>query len=56
MYLYRDIWKPFYSLNGLYLIQAWINKRMSSDMWNEITYPFPNFNGAIVEVWKWISN
>ena len=23
---------------------------------NEITYPFPNFNGAAVEVWPWISN
>ena len=25
-------------------------------MWNEITYPFPNFNGATVYVWEWISN
>ena len=23
---------------------------------DEITYPFPNFNGATVEVWEWISN
>ena len=23
---------------------------------DEITYPFPNFNGAAIEVWKWISN
>ena len=22
----------------------------------EITYPFPNFNGAAVEVWQWISD
>ena len=22
----------------------------------EITYPFPNFNGANVEVWEWISD
>ena len=22
-------------------------------MWDEITYPFPNFNGATVEVWEW---
>ena len=21
---------------------------------NEITYPFPNFNGATVEVWEWV--
>ena len=25
-------------------------------MWDEITYPFPNINCFIVEVWKWISN
>ena len=25
-------------------------------MWDEITYPFPNFNGSTIEVWKWISN
>ena len=25
-------------------------------MWDEIAYPFPNFNGSTVEVWEWISN
>ena len=25
-------------------------------MWDEITYPFPNFKGGTVEVWEWISN
>ena len=25
-------------------------------MWYEITYPFPNFNGAAVEVFEWTSN
>ena len=25
-------------------------------MWDEITYPFPNFNGATIEVWEWPSN
>ena len=24
-------------------------------MWDEITYPFLNFNGAI-DVWEWINN
>ena len=24
-------------------------------MWDEITYPFPNFNGSTIEVWEWIS-
>ena len=25
-------------------------------LWNEIAYPFPNFNGANVDVWVWINN
>ena len=25
-------------------------------VWDEITYPLQNFNGANVEVWEWISN
>ena len=29
---------------------------MLSKVWDEITFLFPNFNGAPVEVWEWISN
>ena len=29
---------------------------MPSEVWDEITYPFPSFNGCTVEVWDWISN
>ena len=29
---------------------------MPSKVWNDITYPFPNFNGSTIEVWVWISN
>ena len=25
-------------------------------MWDEIDYPFPNFNGYTVEIWDWLSN
>ena len=25
-------------------------------VWDEITYPFPNFNGGTVVVWEWLSN
>ena len=25
-------------------------------MWDEITYPFLNFNGATAEFWEWIGN
>ena len=29
---------------------------MQSNVWDEITYPFLNFNGYTIEVWEWISN
>ena len=38
------------------LIPAWISNHVSGKVWDEITFPFPNFNGCTVEVWKWISN
>ena len=33
-----------------------IRKCNLSEVWVEIAYPFPNFNGWTVEVWEWISN
>ena len=36
--------------------QAWVTNRISSKKWDEIIYPFSNFNGCTVEVWEWISN
>ena len=29
---------------------------MPCKVWDEISYPFPNFNGATVEVWEWVRN
>ena len=29
---------------------------MPSKVWDEIIYPYPNFNCATVEVWEWINN
>ena len=48
-----------YSFNRTYLwvpLPAWISNYTDYKMCDEITYPFPNFNGCTVEVWKWISN
>ena len=42
---------PFYK-HGLTLIPAWISNYMPSKMWDEITYPFPNFNGCTIGVWE----
>ena len=32
--------------------ETWISNPMSSKIMNGITYPFPNFSGATVEVWE----
>ena len=37
--------------HGLALIPAWISNHMHSINCDNITYPFPNFNAATVEVW-----
>ena len=47
-------WGPFYK-HRLTLIPAWISNHTPSKMWDEITYPFPNFNSAAIEVLEWIS-
>ena len=33
---------------------AWINYRTNYKVWDEFTYPFPNFNGAAIDVFEWI--
>ena len=35
---------------------AWKSNDIHYKMWDEITYPFPNFHGTATEVWKWVSN
>ena len=54
-----SVWRshqgPLY-WHGLTLIPAWISNYIHYEVQDEITYPFPNFNGAVVEVWEWISN
>ena len=38
----------------LTFIPAWINNYIHPKVWDEITYLFPNLNGAAVKVWEWI--
>ena len=33
-----------------------INNYILYKVWHDITYPFPNFNRATVEVWEWMIN
>ena len=42
-------WGHFY-WHGLTLISAWISNHLSGKVWDDITYPFLNFNGCTVEV------
>ena len=44
-----EIFGQFYS-HGLTLIPTCPSNHMPSNVWDEITYPFLNFNGATVEV------
>ena len=37
-------------------ITTWMSNHIHYKVWNEITYPFINFNGVTVEVYEWISN
>ena len=50
---------PFYQHGLTYLslsvIPAWISNCIHYKVWAELTYTFPNFNGATVEVWEWTS-
>ena len=46
---------PF-NLYGLTLIPTRINDYTHYKVWDEIFYPFSNFNSCTVEVWEWISN
>ena len=39
---------------GLTLILPGISNYIHYKVWDEITYPFPNFNGVTIEVWDWI--
>ena len=32
-----------------------MEKQLYHNVWDEITYPFPNINDIAFEVWKWIT-
>ena len=43
-------------LTWIVLIPAWKTNYVRYTVWDEITSPFPNFNGTAVEVCEWISS
>ena len=56
MRIQHDIHEQPQAINTGALLLRWISNHMPNNMWDEITYPFPNFNGAAVDVWEWISD
>ena len=42
--------------HGLTLILENISNHAPKNVWDEITYPIPNFNGCTVQVLEWLSN
>ena len=42
--------------HGFTWTPAWINHFIHCNVWDEIMYPFPKFNGYIVDVWEGISS
>ena len=49
-----QIKRPFH-WDGLTWIPPWIITHMPIELWDEIPYPFQNFNNCTVGVWEWIS-
>ena len=42
--------------HDLSLIQAWISNNIHYEVWDEITYPFLNFNSAAIDIWERMNN
>ena len=53
---YKGLLVYYLNWYNLILIQAWISNYIHYEVWNEIIYPFLNFDCATVEVWEWINN
>ena len=47
---------PAWISTWLTLVPAWISNHMPNKVWNEITYPFSNFNSLTVEVCERVYN
>ena len=53
-HMHIEGWNPFHK-HGLTSILTWIRNQIHYKVWDEITYPFSNFNSCTVEVWEWVS-
>ena len=55
---FRRVWAKLAGvpLTDMVYLESWHWRVITCRVWDEITYPFPNFNGWTVDVWEWISN
>ena len=53
--IHLDFSSPFYK-HELTQISAWMSNRILSKVWDEIIYPFSNFNSATIDVWMYNMN
>ena len=49
-FIWRQFGRGIFYYYGLTLNPAWLSDYIHYKVWDEITYPFLNFNGATVEV------
>ena len=48
-------WDLFCQMESTIII-SWMSNYIHYKVWDEVTYSFPNFSGAAVEVWDWKRN
>ena len=46
----------YLSLTSFILMSSWISNHIHYEMWDEVTYPYPNSNGATTKVGELVSN
>ena len=52
---FQCIMGPF-QLTLLTLIPTWVSNYIHYKVYDDITYSFPNFTGAAVNIWEWLIN
>ena len=49
MLIVKEAAGAHFTKSSLILISAWLSNHMQCNVWDEITYPFLNFNGGTLE-------
>ena len=49
-------WTNGWANSPLTVMSGWVSNYIHYTVRYEISYPLPNFNGAVIEFWEWIRN